>query len=207
MAAKKKAKKKVQKKKTFKEMTPKERRIHTLTYVPEPLIIGFASIPHSGTKFMRNQIIPNDLPHIPDLSRISGGIVRGCLFYHLERDDYQEICSWLEHYPVLIPLRHPTSVALSWKRRGKETSILLKYWMRIIKMADEPNAVFLPIDSKDRNKWLQKLNKKTGLKAKTKWPVIGSLAHRTIELSSNEERDISELIRNNKDFFAQFGYK
>jgi len=109
-------------------------------------IIVIGSVQHSGTHFIRRAIggtcakltVKNDVR--PRDKRKEFQMVHA---HFDERTD--ALHHWASGNKVIIPLRHPAAVAVSWKKRPdhrKRTPTFLDQWKRM----DEFDAFFFPLD-------------------------------------------------------------
>ena len=79
------------------------------------MIFSLLSIPHSGTRFLRNNIFP-DCDEVPYFSSAPG-----YTFDHIDPWNYCNVISMLDVTTrIIIPLRHPARVHKSWEKRGRE---------------------------------------------------------------------------------------
>jgi hypothetical protein len=86
---------------------------------------------------------------------------------------------WLvKKFPTIIPLRHPSLIEESWKRREgefeKESWRLKEEWEFLINEIDPHSPYYLPIDAPDRQDYLDKINKDLGLNIRTRWKPVHS---------------------------------
>lgn len=122
------------------------------------------TIPYTGTHFMRDHLLAGletDVRHIWD----------------------NRMEKWAERiaagHPIIVPLRHPINVAMSWKRRehlgGSRLRVmnLPDWWRRLSGMIDPARPYYLPLDLPHRREaCLDNINKNLGLELATDWPVI-----------------------------------
>lgn len=90
----------------------------------------------------------------------------------------------LPDFPIIVPLRHPKRVFLSWQRRGKPTGHCIQEWKNIIEIVDKYNPYYLPVDSQSREFYLEKIQDKFGLGFDVTWEPRGSKTgsiHKNIE--------------------------
>ena len=75
---------------------------------------------------------------------------------------------------LIIPLRRLDRVIVSWERRGMELDWLGRLFGELIEKYDHRNPYYLPIDSDNRDNYLNKINEGMGTNFETDWPVIAS---------------------------------
>lgn len=120
------------------------------------------TIPSTGTHFMRDHLLVNEqkvVDHIwpADMDRWA--------------DRMQGIKS------IIVPLRHPWKVALSWKARessGRPPVIDLPMWWRnLVGRIDPVRPYYLPIDQVElRDSCLENINVNLDLELRTDWPIV-----------------------------------
>lgn len=140
------------------------------------MIVAAPTAEHSGTRFLidlfrREGFVHNNTPFLvggPDI------VVQ----VHFGQKNWQAFEELVEDrgFPIVIPVRRLHSVFLSWEARGKNTDLLDE---RIGLMTEwsERSPYWLPIDSDDRDEWLDEVRDGLGLKLETDWPIIGSDKH------------------------------
>lgn len=165
------------------------------------MIILVPSVHHTGTKTVFNDmlkgwtVINQQDPNPPDDGKIR---------IHIDKAFLEDLDYWLKRAKTIVPLRHPRSVAIGWKRRWKPLTLLDWQWNWLKENVDPYNPYYLPVDQEDRDSWLLKINKGLGTDFKTDWPVIG---HSEAPLRELEEKD-EYLVRSwmEDGFFERFGY-
>ena len=133
------------------------------------MTLFLASVYHTGTRFCRESLFSdfNFDPHAVS-SRPEAAHV------HIEPVHIKPLQHWLntaEH--VVVPLRHPQLVAVSWKVRGMDLKALDEQWRTFIDVVMPHDPIYLPIDHPDRCFYLEDLNQRTGLNLKTDWKPVG----------------------------------
>lgn len=104
----------------------------------------------------------------------------------------------MEECPVVVPLRHPASVAVSWKSRGKPLDVLYALWELLTERVHRFSPLYIPIDAPERrDARLQAVSEAISKQIETNWPVVGSCGI-ACKLSSEENRAISK--------YAEFYY-
>lgn len=160
------------------------------------------TIPHAGTHFMRDvlfagmvqgtkgrvrveHLTPSSCPTLVEMGRKAEGVV--------------------------IPLRHPCEIALSWRRRGKDIlgatgSATLGQWMsNMVEYFDPLDPHYLPLDTSERELYLRRMNFDLGLELETDWqPVRGEEYQQPAVLTQQEFGHILEAIGDHAEFWARF---
>ena len=168
------------------------------------MIILVPTIPHTGTKLLANDIL-RDFEHNALINKPKNG---------QKIDDHifpEKITRWKElmtEYPAIIPLRNPVSIAVSWERRHRDLGELMVMWYILVEQLDKFNPSYLPIDSLDRNKYLDRINQRLGLKLTTDWPIVNSV-HNSTDVSINDlsmegRSKVLRMMRNTKEFVDRF---
>ena len=117
-------------------------------------MIAIISVRHSGTRFVRDELLKKQ-----------------CLNAHVgEKQIYLDVL--LPYFNnLIIPLRRPERIIVSWERRGMELDGLSDC-LSILMAYDRYDPMYFPIDAPDRQGYLDKINQRLGLELKTDWPVI-----------------------------------
>lgn len=168
------------------------------------MIILVPTIPHTGTKLLTEDI----------LRSFEHNALRNKPKNRQKIDDHiypEKLTRWKEllaEYPAIIPLRNPVSIAVSWQRRNKDIGEFIVMWYILVEIIDQYNPQYLPIDTKERDYYLNRINKKLRLELYTDWPVINSV-HNSIDVSINDltsenRTRILKMIRNTREFVDRF---
>jgi len=102
-------------------------------------------------------------------------------------------------------------VALSWCARKPnnpayyQIASLCDYFRRLVLAVDPFKPNYLPLDSKDRDSWLNQVNLSLGLELATDWPIVHSI-NKPGRFAGNDEMLIDGLIDELSWFFNRFGY-
>ncbi len=119
------------------------------------------SVPHSGTHFVRYHLLK--------------GFGSTLHAEHIWPGREHDLATMARKRPTIIPLRHPVSVAQSWKDRGnqaKKLGELRDFWARLIEYIDPHNPNYLPLDSPARAMYLDDFNNRHGYGLTTDWPIV-----------------------------------
>lgn len=106
-----------------------------------------------------------------------------------------------EDLPIIVPMRHPFSVAHSWLIRGDVMEDMFEQWRQLILYCERSRCLFLPVDSPDRNNHLAELAAGVGKELSTDWTPYGHKAGTEYMTQYNRER-IDLLLKNS--FFSRF---
>jgi len=119
----------------------------------------------------------------------------------------KQIEGWLsrneaEDLPIIVPLRHPFSVAHSWLIRGDILENMFEQWRQLILFCERSRVLFLPVDCHDqRNDYLAEMSAGVGKVLKTDWKPHGHKVGTEYMTQFNRER-IALLLKNS--FFSKF---
>lgn len=75
---------------------------------------------------------------------------------------------------VVVPVRSPATVALSWVARGSNLEQMFSAWDQLLALAADFEFCYLPLDSGARDEYLAALSAKLGTELKTAWEPVGS---------------------------------
>ena len=162
-----------------------------------------SSVHHTGTKVIFQDVLK-------DLIAISQGnrdkyIPPGKLRIHMDPEPFaKDIHHWAKKAEIIVPLRHPRSVAIGWKSREKRLDWLDAQWKFLKEKVDPYNPFYLPIDRPDKDAWLRKINMALETDFTTDWPVIGQYSGEYAELDEKDERWVKTWMKDG--FFKRFGY-
>lgn len=108
---------------------------------------------------------------------------------------------WLERccqlgLPIVIPMRHPVSVAKSWYARGDQLDDMFEQWRLMIQCAERCRPWFLPVDHPERDEFLAELSEGIGgERLKTDWHKYGSKpGSQDVILNKSTMNQLNELI-------------
>ncbi len=169
-------------------------------------MILVASVHHTGTNF-----VMKDLLRSYKLTHASIRVIGDNPFHktqlHIQKRYTSELAYWLPRSKVIVPIRHPVDVALSWKRRLKDLNEMKAQFEMLLSVVDDYNPAYLPIDAMDRDWWLSQLNQRFSTNLSTNWDVIGSKAqpparHWKAQLTDDEYELASGIA--SWSFFDQF---
>jgi hypothetical protein len=95
------------------------------------------------------------------------------IFVHVDTKQLDYLLELVASNNTIIPLRHPKVTAQSWIARHKCTKQMCRNFRTIVYTLDPLNPHYLPIDSPDRQKYLDKINEDMDLDLKTDWEPTG----------------------------------
>lgn len=175
------------------------------------MIVGIPSVQHTGTNFVRGHLFES-FGKIEINEPVSDR--RGDYVYQAHLlDGYMGY--WLEilkTIPAIIPLRHPYLVWASWKKwdmkgyRERDNDAFMDAWNTLIGKIDCFKPYYLPIDSPDRDNYLEAINNGLNLDLKTDWPVVHSVGN-TWNLEPDDidvDVEVVDFVNRNSGFFNRF---
>lgn len=163
------------------------------------------SVHHTGTNFTTDEILRAFQPHHYQYEICNHDIPYSKIRVHIEPKLMKWVRYWAENGCAVVPLRHPKAIFTSWVARNKNRDNLVEQ-INLLKTEVHPhNQIYLPIDSPDRDKWLDQLRAATGKAMSTKWPVIASVIGKPRQYPELSPKD-KELLHSvtNDGFFHTF---
>ena len=123
----------------------------------KPLLI--LSVKHSGTRTLKNFALKNHESR----------------YEHIEERPAGYPASIAPSYAgVLVPMRHPLDLAISWVKRGYNFEELLVGLERLATVINDLDPCFIPIDQINKDFMVLEANERLGLDMPTgEWPLIG----------------------------------
>lgn len=163
------------------------------------------TIPHTGTNLVLRHIL-GGFTKVQNVKHTNNG-GNNVIFTHIENSDNVRIFlnQFLGKHPIIIPLRHPLLVAVSWKVRQKPIEVLVSLWGFLIGFIDPHSPLYLCIDKSNRDSQLDNINDVLGLNLDTSWPVVSSV-NRTAELAQTEIDLVGQMMNEHQHFFSKVGY-
>lgn len=164
------------------------------------MILTIATIPHTGSRLLVDEILGakwQNLKYKP---------VDGVNYFeHIYTHNTPLHKMRMEQYPSIVTLRHPQLVATSWKKRGLDIDEMCICWYILVEMLDKYEPYYLPVDSKDRDVYLDTISKGIGIDLKTDWPMTNS-KHNTqkAEHLGEDQESVDKLCENIKPFLKRF---
>ena len=169
-------------------------------------MIVIASVHHTGTNFIWQDLLKGfeqfGMNHI---GRGKSQLPKnGFTRIHCDLAQHGYLEWWLMRHHCIVPLRHPMSVAASWKARACDLSLLPGQWVILKNEVDPYKPMYLPIDSPDRMNWLDVISRNIGQELQTDWPVVMS-CNKSATLNDDERESVFEVMADG--FFDRFGYE
>lgn len=137
-------------------------------------LIVVVSIHHTGTNFTMDEILRYWESHHAEYELYNFGIPHGKARVHMETRFFKLLDFWCKNACVIVPMRHPEKVIRSWIARNKRLEALAIQYDILKTRVDPYDPLYLPIDSPDRERWLDRLRAKTGKPHRTDWRTIMS---------------------------------
>ena len=139
------------------------------------------TIVHTGTCFTIDHLFA-DVPKIRNPKR---GF--GVFWAHVWAERMPEIIDRMgEGHPIVVPLRPPVNVALSWKKRERNLAELDQQWRRMRDIIDHYDPMYLPVESPHREVFLDKIRHRLDMPLHTDWRKIASIENEGISLTDEE---------------------
>ena len=121
---------------------------------------------------------------------------------HAAQAHMDRIEIWLEKcrdegLPIIIPLRHPISVAKSWRVRGEPLEAMFDQWALLAEIVDVSRPLFLPVDHPERDEFLREMSGQLNMDLQTRWKKYGSKpGSNDVVLTPVDTLAVQELIAN-----------
>ena len=141
------------------------------------MIVASTSVPHNGTRFLIRSLLP------------SAGIE--AIHLHCEDENMPKLTELSQEYPLVIPVRHPREVALSWKKKGYDIGLMFGLYRNMFSFE---NPFYFPIDGRERDAHLNALGEFLGVELQTDWERVGEDDRPAIPLDAAEEEILSALF-------------
>ena len=134
-----------------------------------------ASVRSTGTRFftevLRNAGIPCYKKE--EITAYGGVLSDGLHTSHCEPTHMYHLETKASRYPLFLPMRHPRKVAESWIKRGWAiNSLFFAEWYNLFWLHEKYDGHWLPIDTPDRDKYLQEAGEIAGVGLKTDWKAF-----------------------------------
>ena len=168
-------------------------------------MILIASVHHTGTNFVWQHLL-NGMTEV-GMNYSHYVIPPAYLCFvriHCDLLQHKYLEYWMKRAHCIVPMRHPLSVAASWKARDKDLSELPGQWQILKNEVALYDPMYLPIDSPDRNNWLHAISRKIDQEIQTDWPVVMS-CNKSAELTEAEREAVVAVMADG--FFDRFGYE
>lgn len=162
------------------------------------------TVRHSGSHTALGILEQHFTRHYPTETRQAARIV---WFGHTETDKLPLLRQRAtEDGPLIATMRHPLDVANSWRRRGLPLDgWFFQMWVNLFSLVDAFDGLWLPMDTPDRDDYLERISEALGVDFETDWTRAGVFyGERSCDggLSLEEARDWFR----GRDEFRQFGY-
>lgn len=161
--------------------------------------ITVVSVHHSGTNLVYDNILRAFRPRAPG-PYWQNNMPHGKLRIHCEGRFIERLRLFIK-YPVVVPMRHPAAVMASWKARGKPVNALLMQYELLKGLIDPAEPFYVPIDTPDRDRYLEQLSQLAGKHIHSRWPVVSSCG-KVADLNTNEHKMVDSVMADG--FFEPF---
>lgn len=128
------------------------------------------------------------------------------VFDHIHPANARMFMSLLKTNTVVVPLRHPKCVAVSWRARQWEEQEMIDCWDFLVSDIDPLQPHYLPIDSPRREDFLAQLNEDLDMQLETLWEPEG-VKHNNHRLRHEEVQAspaVNDLCERIKPFLDRF---
>lgn len=111
-----------------------------------------------------------------------------------------QLDNWLkkntkQNLPIIVSLRHPISVALSWRSREDSVEKMFDQWAYLVQIIAVSKPLFLPVDHPEKQEYLDELSRYVGKPLETDWKKYGNRpVTPPAELSSGEIDQCNQLV-------------
>lgn len=136
------------------------------------MFIFIASVHHTGTQFTEKILL--DAGYGPTDKPEKGGNKENNDYHraHIAHSVQTELKDWLERkFPLIVPLRHPVDVAMSWKARKKPIKQMVAQFELLQELVLPYNPYLLPIDHDMRDIYFQVIRENIDANLKTDWAI------------------------------------
>lgn len=154
------------------------------------------TIPHTGSHLVRDEVIGGEWVG-------AGDRAEGNCFNHILMHNPSLLTMRMQQAPTIITVRHPRLAATSWIKRKKDVKDLIVSYYILVEILDKYDPLYLPIDSKRRDEYLEAINKALKTDYQTDWPMVSVHNTRKPDLGEYTE-DIDRLCKNIKPFLDRF---
>ena len=168
------------------------------------MIVVVASVHHTGTHFLYEHLFDGWHRYNSGYDCIAEPHGRGIVRIHCDEQQSKYLPRWMDSHRVVVPMRHPMSVAASWIAREKDMKKLYFQWNCLKTLVHPCAPMYLPLDSPDRMNWLDTICRNVDEELQTEWPVIMS-CNKSATLSENDRAAVIEVMADG--FFDRFGYE
>lgn len=162
------------------------------------MIVFVASVHHTGTQFTMDMLVRNGFKNFerqvpPDNQAYRGNSVHRQHISIEHFDKFQEVLTMKR--PLIVPLRHPKLCAQSWANRRRSIDVMLQQWNWLIDIVAPYKPLYLPVDSPDKNTYLERIAERLGVPLSTEWPIVGS---KPCSYAPYDETKVDDFVRSAK---------
>lgn len=137
-------------------------------------MIIIPTIPHTGTRFTENLFIQQGYSSAAMNEEISDSRTKVIRVGHISIGQRPHILKHIFSNIAVIPLRHPYLTAESWRRREKPLEEMCYAYRLLVNELDSFDPLYLPIDTPDREYYLNEISDFLGVNLATEWEVKNS---------------------------------
>ena len=140
--------------------------------------IVIITVPHTGTNYAKSLFRQRGWEDVAVTEQPREG--KSCFYAgHMIKDtQVMPALELAKTRPLVIPLRHPYRVELSWDRRGKDKKEMFQAFDNLLKHFDPLNPFYIPVDEpKQRRIAVQEISDSLGIALQDTGEIVNSKAH------------------------------
>ena len=119
---------------------------------------------------------------------------------------FNRVLGLMNEYQTVVPIRHPYLVEESWRRREQPLERMYAAYRRLPRLY-EAGAILIPVDSPDRDRFVEKINKSLNVNLVPDWNTVVNGFHNTHALTYKDVKpsdEAKELAKDLNNFLANF---
>lgn len=166
--------------------------------------VNSTTVQHTGTRFLIRHLLTEQAR----LEKAEDAPAEGRWFHrHCTLKNLMEMTRICERggYPLVISMRHPREVALSWKKKGYALADFRDSFRRLFTF-ERFSPLYVAVDSlSTRQRQLQALSDILGCELKTDWKPVGvDNENAMVPLDDDEEAMVAGLMREYSGIFSRW---
>lgn len=164
--------------------------------------ICIPSIRHSGTRLLMKKIFKGWKAANPLDPRFKAGnyMIAG----HVYPPSLDYMIGYMENYPIVVPLRHPSRVWKSFADRDMSYDFFCDHWYNMIKFVDILSPNYIHIDVIDRrDDDLLKVEQKFGIELQHDWTIDDTVCDKGNATMNITHKDTIKMPNFILDFYER----